>query len=60
MQSTDCFVFVSNFNPSRTPTGGGKKFYLTHSTGSTPPLSSAWNKSPLLFQRRFVAGEELT
>lgn len=58
LQSTDCFIFVSDFNPSRTPTGGGKKFYLSTGNGNTPPLPGL-KKLPLRFRQRLVSGEEL-
>jgi hypothetical protein len=41
LQSPDCFIFVRDFNTSRTPTtGGGKKFYMTKSAGGNPSMSS--------------------
>ena len=57
VQSTDCLIFINNFNPGRNPTGGGKKFYLTASDTATP--LSGRGKPPLHLQRRLVAGDQL-
>ena len=55
VQSPDCFIFVSDFNPSRTPTGGGKKLYMTTSGNGTvtPPIYSR-EKSPA--SRQLLSG----
>ena len=58
VQSVDCLILVSDFNPSRTPTGGGKKFYLSSGTGTTPPLSGRSKSTPAL-KWRLIPGEEL-
>jgi len=58
VQSPDCFIFVSDFNPSRTPTGGGKKFYMTSSGDGTSPLSfPSRGKSPT--PRRLLSGDDI-
>lgn len=58
VQSPDCFIFVSDFNPSRTPTGGGKKFYMTSSGDGTSPLSfPSRGKSPT--SRRLLSGDDI-
>ncbi|KAL5471412.1 hypothetical protein EMCRGX_G029528 [Ephydatia muelleri] len=39
MKSTDCFIFVNDFDPSQAPSQASKKFYLTSSSSSAATAS---------------------
>lgn len=55
VQSSECFIFVEDFHPSRTPNSGGRKYYLTYENAA---VSSTRSKSDRV-QHRLVSLDEL-
>ena len=56
VRSSECFIFVEDFHPSRTPASGGKKFYLTN---EEPATSFGKGKNESRWQHRLVSSDEL-
>ena len=51
--SQECFIFVNDFSPLRTPTGGGKKLYMSMPQGN----SEVWGGNKVKDTRQLVSGD---
>ena len=51
--SQECFIFVNDFSPLRTPTGGGKKLYMSMPQNN----GGVWGGNKVKDTRQLVSGD---